>query len=250
VLTGLTGTTQLEITYATDENNLFEVFVKDLVTGRAERAEFDRTKFAEPPPEREKRTGPGFEKVKVVFLIDTTGSMDTYINGVKDRAIEFSNILSSKGAVFKLGLIGFGDLGEKEKPSVYNFTDDVARFQRQVKNIPRTYGGDIPESSLDALETGVELLDSRSSDGGRNIFILITDAPPHVPTASGKSVADVCEMLRSRDVTTYVVARKDRESIDAYDPVTKPEGKYYDLSDKFYDILDNIAISITELIRL
>jgi len=246
-LSGLTGTTQLEITYAIDENNIFEVFVKDLASGRSERAEFDRTQTSAPPP----RAMGGTDRVNVVFLIDTTGSMDTYINGVKDRAIEFSSILASKGAAYKLGLIGFGDLNEKEKPSVYNFTDDIPKFQKQVKNIPRTYGGDIPESSLDALETGIELLNSHRDEGtARNIFILITDAPPHVPTNSGKSVAQICEMLNSRAVTTYIVARKDRESIDAFDPVTKPNGKYYDLNDKFFDILDNIAMSIAELIRL
>ncbi len=250
MLSGLSGTTQLEITYATDENNLFEVYVKDLTSGRTEKAEFDRTKVTAPPT-REARSAMSTDKVNIVFLIDTTGSMDTYINGVKDRAIEFSNIISSKGANFKLGLIGFGDLYEKEKPSVYNFTDDVAKFQKQVKNIPRTYGGDIPESSLDALETGVELLNSsRIEPDARNIFILITDAPPHVPTKSGKTVQDICDMLNHRSINTYVVARKDKESIEAYDPVTKPNGKYYDLSDKFFDILDNIAISITELIRL
>jgi len=248
MLTGLTGTTQIEITYATDENNLFEVYVKDIASGRVTKAEFDRTKVAAPPPPKETRTGTG--NVNVVFLIDTTGSMDTYINGVKNRAIEFSEIISSKGAAFKLGLIGFGDLGEKEKPSVYNFTNDVAKFQKQVKNIPRTYGGDIPESSLDALETGVHLLETSKAYDAKNIFILITDAPPHVPTASGKSVADICDMLNSREITTYVAARKDRESIECYDPLTKPGGKYYDLNDKFYDILDNIAMSITELIRL
>lgn len=245
-VTGLKGTTQLEITYAIDENNLFEVYVKDLATGHTEKAKFDRTKFSAPPPRESKVSG-----VNIVFIIDTTGSMDTYINGVKDRAIEFSNILKSKGAGFKLGLIGFGDLNEKEKPSVYNFTDDVEKFQRQVKNIPRTYGGDIPESALDALETGADLLNSSPLEHNmRNIFILITDAPPHIPTAKGRNVADIHEMLAKSNVTTYVVARKDRESIEAYDPLTKPEGKYYDLNDKFYDILDNIAMSIAELIRL
>ena len=250
ILSGLSGTTQLEITYAIDENNLFEVYVKDIATGNMQRAEFDRTQFVAPPSRGE--TGPsGGGNVNVVFCIDTTGSMDTYINGVKDRAIEFSQILASKGATFKLGLIGFGDLHEKEKPSVYNFTDDVTKFQKQVKNIPRTYGGDIPESALDSLETAIELLAStRHEVASKSIFILITDAPPHVPTYSGKSVADICDMLNSSNVVTYVVARKDRESIEAYDPITKPHGKYYDLSDKFYDILDNIAASIAELIRL
>ena len=248
LFSGLSGATQIEITYALDENNLFEVFVKDMSTGRTERAEFDRTKYTAPPVKPEGRAG---GLVNIVFLIDTTGSMDTYINGVKDRAIEFSEILASKGAMFKLGLIGFGDLNEKEKPSVYNFTDDVPRFQKQVKNIPRTYGGDIPESSLDALETGIELINtSRSEGGARYIFILITDAPPHVPTLSGKRVPDICRMLSDNEVTAYVVARKDRDSIEAYDPLTKPYGKYYDLNDKFFDILDNIAMSIAELIRL
>ncbi|MCL2573302.1 MAG: Hsp70 family protein [Defluviitaleaceae bacterium] len=250
IMSGLSGTTQLEITYAIDENNLFEVFVKDIATGNAQRAEFDRTKFAAPPTSQDRGTGGG-GNVNIVFCIDTTGSMDTYINGVKDRAIEFSQILASKGATFKLGLIGFGDLHEKENPSVYNFTDDVTKFQKQVKNIPRTYGGDIPESALDSLETAVELLSAtRHEVASKSIFILITDAPPHVPTYSGKSVADICDMLNGNNVITYVVARKDRESIEAYDPITKPHGKYYDLSDKFYDILDNIAASIAELIRL
>lgn len=250
ILDGIKGTSQIEITYAIDENNLFEVYLKDVSTGKIKITEFDRTKFSA-PPKKENIAPLGVENVNVTFLIDTTGSMDSYINGVKDRAIEFSNILSERGTKFKLGLIGFGDLNEKEKPSVYNFTDDVEKFKRQVKNIPRTYGGDIPESSLDALETGVQLLqNSVLEPNSQSIFILITDAPPHVPTNSGKSVEAICKMLQDAKVTTYVVARRDKESLKSFDPVTVPNGKYYDLNDKFYDILDNIARSITELIRL
>lgn len=250
ILDGLKGTSQIEITYAINEDNLFEVYLKDINTGKIKTTEFDRTKFTA-PPKKDEVAKSGSENVNVTFLIDTTGSMDSYINGVKDRAIQFSNILSERGAKFKLGLIGFGDLNEREKPSVYNFTEDVEKFKRQVKNIPRTYGGDIPESSLDALETGVQLLkNSVLEPNSQNIFILITDAPPHVPTNSGKSVDDICTMLKDAKVTTYVVARRDKESLKAFDPLTVPKGKYYDLNDKFYDILDNIARSITELIRL
>lgn len=250
LLDGLKGTSQIEITYAIDENNIFEVYLKDIATGKIIRTEFDRSKF-QAPPKKDYVMQNTSENVNITFLIDTTGSMDSYINGVKDRAIEFSNILSSRGTKFKLGLIGFGDLNEKEKPSVYNFTDDVEKFKRQVKNIPRTYGGDIPESSLDSLETGIQLLqNSILEDDSKSIFILITDAPPHIPTNSGKSVSDICNMLKEANVTTYVVARRDKESLAAFDPLTIPNGKYYDLNDKFFDILDNIAKSITELIRL
>jgi molecular chaperone DnaK len=250
ILEGLVGTTQVEITYAIDKNNIFEVYLKDMSTGRTKEANFDRSKTSV-KADKKTDTSPNIGNVNVLFLIDTTGSMDTYIKGVKDRAIQFSDILGSKGSTYKLGLIGFGDLYEKEKPSVYNFTNDIQKFKNQVQNIPRTYGGDIPESSLDSLETGVELVNNTKEDEEtRNIFILITDAPPHVPTKSGRDVENICNMLIENKITTYVVARKDKDSIQAYNPVTKNNGKYYDLNDKFFDILDNIAISITELVRL
>lgn len=244
-LNKLKGNTQLEITYNIDENNLFEVHLKDISTGITQQSAFDRTVIENEPTEQD--TTPT-TNINVVFIIDTTGSMDTYINGVKDRAITFSEILSEKGLDFNLGLIGFGDLYEGEKPSVYSFTKDVEKFRKQVKGIPRTYGGDIPESSLDALETGLELISQNSE--GNNIFILITDAPPHIPTKSGKKLDEVCEMLLSKDVTMYIVAREDEESVAGYKPLIKESGKYYNLNQEFFDILDNIAKSITELIRM
>lgn len=249
VMDGLEAKTQLEITYAIDENNLFEVYIKDIKSGRTEKANFDRTKFIA-PPKRETENYEPIDNVNITFLIDTTGSMDTYINAVKDRAIEFSEILNEKGIEFKLGLIGFGDLNEKEKPTVYPFTEDVTKFRKQVRRIPRTYGGDIPESALDALETGVELLKNSRETENKNIFILITDAPPHVPTNSGKSIEDIKNMLAEYGITIYVTARRDKESVEAYQPLVEGSGKYYNLNEKFYDILDNIARSITELIRI
>ena len=57
-------------------------------------------------------------------------------------------------------------------------------------------------------------------------------------------------MLKDNEVTTYDAARRDRESRDAYEPLVAGGGKYYDLNEKFYDILDNIAMSIAELVKL
>ncbi len=250
LLSGIEENSDIEITYAINENNLFEVHVKDKVTGKLQKSEFDRTKTTMEPEQRNFVFDKN-QNINIVFIIDTTGSMDSYIKGVKERAIEFSNILNARGVSFKFGLIGFGDLNEKEKPSVYRFTSDIAKFQKQVKHIPRTFGGDIPESSLDALETSVELLKSEKvKENSKNIFILITDAPPHIPTESGMSVEDICNMLTENNVTTYVAARRDRESREAYEPLVVSGGKYYDLNEKFYDILDNIAMSIAELVKL
>lgn len=239
---------QIEITYSINEDNIFEVFVKDKETDKEVRAEFDRKKTMPKLPERTIKSD--IKGMNILFIIDTTGSMDTYINGVKEKAIEFSNILKEKSIDFKLGLIGFGDLLEKEKPSVYKYTNDVKKFQKKVRKIPRTCGGDLPESSLDALETGMDLVKkSKLDDPYKNVFILITDAPPHIPTVSNKNVIQIKEELLELGITTYIVANKDSKSKDAYEPLIE-EGKYYDMRDSFYDILDNIAYSISELVRM
>ena len=240
----------MSVTYVIDENNLFEVTVKDQVTGKETTGAFDRKTTMPTLPPMTTRGGDG-SGINVVFIIDTTGSMDVYIDGVKERAMAFSEILKERSIEFNLGLIGFGDLLEKEKPKVYKWTKDVARFQKQVRKIPRTCGGDIPESALDALETGMKLLDkAKASEAYKNIFVLITDAPPHMPTVSGKHVADLIEELKAKDVAVYTVARRDRKSLEAYEPLTALGGHYYSMEDNFHDILDKIAYSIAGLVRL
>ncbi len=246
---GVTKGANIEVTYKIDENNIFTVSLKDMTTGVVINEALDRERVLEFVEQEESIATD--TKTNVVFLIDTTGSMDKYINGVKDRAEEFSRIIADKGIDFELGLIGFGDLNEKEKPTVYSFTNDVAKFSNQVRKIPRTYGGDIPESSLDSLETGMELLaTNKDKDSAKNIFILITDAPPHVPTNSGKSVEKIVEMLTEKEVTTYVVCGRDQLSKEAFTPLTENGGKIYYMRQDFNDILDNIAKSITELVRI
>ncbi len=240
---------KIEVTYKINEDNLFTVSLRDVATGKIVNEALDRNNVLDYTDEPVNVLGS--QKTNVVFLIDTTGSMDNYIIGVKEKANSFAQILSDKGLTFELGLVGFGDLGEKEKPTVYKFTDDVDKFAKQVNKIPRTFGGDIPESSLDALETGVELLNTISDkDDCKNIFILITDAPPHVPTVSGKDVEKIKNMLVSNNIVTYVTCGRDKISKECYTPLTENGGKIYDMRQDFYDILDNIANSITELVRI
>lgn len=246
-LDGITDESEVAITYVINDDNIFEVSVLDKVSGQVVADSFDRTKHI--PPIEDVKTISDIKGMDIAFIIDTTGSMDAYIDGVKDKAIEFSNILMDKGIDYQLGLIGFGDLGEKEKPKKYKWTKEVRRFQKNVMKIPRTFGGDIPESSLEAVETAVEYLAKRPTKNNHKVFILITDAPPHIPTHHGHSLEDVVETLEASGAICYVVARKDRESVAAYTPLTNNGGHYYSMDESFHDILDQIAYKIAELVK-
>lgn len=246
-LEGITDNSELSITYTINDDNIFEVAVKDRVSGKLVSNSFDRASTISPISDGEKVqdvTG-----MDIAFIIDTTGSMELYIDGVKEKAIEFSNILMDKGIDYQLGLIGFGDLGEREKPKIYKWTKDVRKFQKNVMKIPRTYGGDIPESSLEALETAIEYLDKRPSKNSYKAFVLITDAPPHIPTHHGRSLEQVVEVLENSGAVCYVVAKKDKKSLSAYTPLTKNGGYYYSMDDEFHTILDQIAYKLAELVR-
>jgi len=248
-LEGIEKQANLKISYSINENNIFEVSVMDKISEKSISAELDRSKNLPKLPE--KTYEPEIKGMNIVFLIDTTGSMDVYIEGVKEKAIEFSKILKDKDIDFQLGLIGFGDLLEKEKPRVYRFTKDIEKFKKNVIKLKRYYGGDLPESSLDALETGMEhLKKSRLEEENKNVFILITDAPPHIPTESGNNVLDIEEQLRENNIVLYVVARRDKESIEAYEPLTDGAKRYYSMEESFNTILDTIAYNISELVRI
>ncbi len=247
-LEGVQGESRFEITYEINEDNIFEAKVVDKNTLKEVASQFDRNQELT-YIEREMKSGIDIDDLNVVFCIDTTGSMENYIIGVKDRAKRFSEILEEKGIKYNLGVIGFGDLNEREKPKVFGFTDSIETFKANVNNLPRYYGGAIPESSLDAVETAVDLFKSGSKES-KNILILITDAEPHIPTKSGKVVMDVKNILDENEITTFVVSKTKTKCVESFTPLIQPNGKYFNMRDKFEKVLDNIAQNITELVRM
>jgi len=247
LLEGIKEDSQLSITYTIDDNNLFQVAITDEITKKIVTESFDRTKTK---PLQETQKTQEIKGIDIAFVIDTTGSMDIFIEGVKEKAIEFSNILVDKGIDYQLGLIGFGDLGEKEKPKTYKWTNQVKQFQKYVMRLPRMYGGDIPESSLEALETAVDYFKKRPTQNDFKAIVLITDAPPHLPTHDGKQLNDIVATVLDAGIVCYVVARKDRDSTAAYTPFTQSGGYYFSMDEPFHRILDQIAIKLSELVRI
>ncbi len=247
-LDNIKGETQFEITYQINDDNIFGAKVVDKNSGQEKKAQFDRIEEVV-YKEREIQKTATIEDLNVVFCIDTTGSMENYILGVKDRAKRFSEILEERGITYNLGVIGFGDLNEGEKPKIYNFTSNIDEFKSNVNSLPRYFGGAIPESSYDAIETAVELFKNGSQEN-KNILILITDAEPHIPSKSGKYTDDIKGILEDSDITTFIVSKRKKECIESYTPLILPRGKYFNMRYNFEDILDDIAENITELVRM
>ena len=129
--------------------------------------------------------------VDVVMVMDISGSMSGEINMVKNNATSFYNLFKEKCDAADIHLVGlnaqvitFSDInvdGEDALTAsgVYNLqnAEEKSAFESFVDDISLSYGGDAPESALEALGTAFSRPDWGTDDGfHRQVVILWTDA--------------------------------------------------------------------------
>lgn len=182
----------------------------------------------------------GGRMVDIVFLMDTTGSMDTYIQGLQSKCIEFAEVVKGKGYDCRLALIGFGDVEFNEPIFFIQPTDDLGKFQTTVRDVPRTDGKDLPESTLEALERAMSL---EFRQGARVCFVHITDASCH----HERRIPQVAAAMKEKEIKTFIVAPQKLQNL--YTPLCVNGGKFFSLDDaRFKESLLDVAGTIASQI--
>ncbi|MBR3457628.1 MAG: VWA domain-containing protein, partial [Selenomonadaceae bacterium] len=119
------------------------------------------------------------QQYDIVFVVDNTGSMGSYINGVKNNVATFAKSLGNGNIDYRLGLVEYGDSAEEVKKHDFttgDFTTDIDEFINDVNSITATGGDDYPEAGLEALQNALTM-DPR--EGAQREFIVLTDASFH-----------------------------------------------------------------------
>jgi outer membrane biosynthesis protein TonB len=123
-------------------------------------------------------------KVDVVFIIDTTGSMEDNVIGVKNYIEHFVKPLEDMKIDVELGLVEFSDR-DARKEKVYDLTDSLDKFRKWLDKT-RFYGGrDLPESGYEAIVIALEKIKYRES--AQKAIIFVSDSPQHDFDYDGKS---------------------------------------------------------------
>jgi len=136
-------------------------------------------------------TGGGVEDVEVgqldlIFVIDTTSSMEDDIDQAKARAQEIISQVSESGLDWRIAIVTFRDYPDGEHGALtdyqsrveVDFTTNTGRISSAIESIVVEEGGDWPESVYSGLMTAMAL-DWRN--GVQKIVVLMGDAPPHDP---------------------------------------------------------------------
>ena len=159
---------------------------------------------------------PTANSADIVILMDTTGSMSRSIATLKDKCVEFSRSLHEQQLEHRFALIGFGDTQERQWCDTHQFTADVAQFREYVGAVQRFDGGDLPESSLEAIAEALKLPLAEES---MRRFYLVTDAAFHEATPT--AAAEIAKQLLNERVLLSVFTQAEFQ--DDYARITDPE---------------------------
>ena len=147
----------------------------------------------------EKETG---NTLDLVICLDTTNSMRKYIDALRARLIPMLEEILGRFPSFRIGMVLFKDYYDNYLTRVIPFTDDFARFQRDLNAITVQGGGDIPEAVYEALYDGATRF---SWEAQSRLMILIGDAPPH-PRPRGRITQEMTDnAIKERNIMVHAM---------------------------------------------
>ena len=130
------------------------------------------------------------QKVLLVFVVDTTGSMGGVIGEIKRRICDIvQSVCKANCHLAGVAFVGYKDWSDgSDHFEVLDFTRDVSEFQRFVGGITAGGGGDAPEDVLGGVCRALEL--SWPEEGGSRVLFHIGDAPHHGRVFHSPSMGD------------------------------------------------------------
>lgn len=176
----------------------------------------------------------------IVLVVDTTGSMSSYITKVANNIKTFADMMTDRGTDWRIGLVRYDDVNSKisddigvkkvEFSSGDLFTTDISEVEAELRNLVTTLGDgdDWPESGYEGVMNAVEY-DFRD-DASKAVFVL-TDASVH-NKADGKSQyssSDVINALKAKNISMSGIISPDY-SADWRDIIRTTGGKEYNIS--------------------
>ena len=115
----------------------------------------------------------------VYVVFDTTGSMASYVNEVRDNLAQVTDALLDGKSDVRISVNGVGDHCDGANVlQMYVLTSDAAEAQGSIDSIVMTHGGDDPEAYECAALALAKRLPEESA-GRKRAVVLVGDSVPH-----------------------------------------------------------------------
>lgn len=184
--------------------------------------------------------------VDFVFVIDRTGSMQPFIDQVKQNLSNFTNTLVKRGIDYRLGLVLFADGVEK----IYEPTSDVWTFTGWLSKVRAFGGGDVKENALEGIS---EAMKTKFRPSANKIIVLLTDAPYHQAGEKGEGTTSfttesIIKELNKNEARLFAIAPPRLENYNIIAKSTR--GNCFDIGYPYSTVLDIFSNQLTNLFAL
>ena len=202
----------------------------------------------------------GYKNADFVFVIDSTGSMSSYIKSVKTNLTEFVKSLGEKGINLRMAVLDFRDVTYDGDDStvIYDFdgeywTSDIDRVIQVFDGIEVDGGGDGPETPTEAIDKALKTLKTEEewkNTDNKNFMFLLTDADYKEEVEGYEELIptmDAMEALcREYNIRTTVVGQTYYQ--DRYEDLyTLTGGEFIDInSSDYYEVMQEVATWVVD----
>ena len=124
----------------------------------------------------------GKQKVEVVFVLDTTGSMGGLIEAAKEKIWSIASTMASANSApeIRMGLVAYRDRGDDYVTQVIDLSSDLDSMYAKLMDFQAGGGGDGPESVNQALHDAVNRISWSQDPKSYKAIFLVGDAAPHM----------------------------------------------------------------------
>jgi hypothetical protein len=124
---------------------------------------------------------PALNQVDLCFVVDTTGSMGSFIAAAQKQLLDTIDLLSTDNGIdLHTGLVEYRDHPPQERSfvtRVHSLTANRKEMQKVINSLKADGGGDAPEAVYDGLQAACTEIKWRSHSC--RFILLIGDSPPH-----------------------------------------------------------------------
>ena len=178
----------------------------------------------------------------VLFLVDATGSMETYIISAKEETLNISKELRKlyPDRNFKYGYIFYRDPIDSKSDihEVIDLTDNVNSIPEKIAKIRAEGGGDLPEDWAGAYKLVNEKISWRE---GEKVIIHLTDAGAHgklftlsdnYPNEEKKLILELEKCaLKKINIFGFVIENDALNSFNQCAKIYRNKGGFFEVSD-------------------
>lgn len=145
--------------------------------------------------------------VEVVFVLDTTGSMDGLIQTAKEKIWSIASTMAQAepSPEIRMGLVAYRDRGDQYVTRVIDLSDDLDSMYGKLMEFKADGGGDGPESVNAALNDAVNKMSWSQRQDAYQVVFLVGDAPPHMDYAGEAQYPAILAAANQRGIVVNTI---------------------------------------------